>query len=450
MIQVLTEEASIHKHMLTITLLKQPLAYYHSLGLSSVCLLLATAPAMAEMHWLESGMTEKTFGNRPHQLALTETAPAAVKRAPEGLHTPRYATLTLGPKAAPATITIILDEVKDRPVGIYVDANSNGDFTDDPVMKLTIAETLDPENAEATLYTAHTTVTIPFASGVKKGRIEFHQMRCNTKYDASFSRSIGYHSDYGWFGEVNIGGKVVPAGLSDSGGCGDFHADENIINTPIIWFGIGIGTGPKAKYGTSAIATKPFELIGKWWKLKDLTPDGHFSIVETTKPANAKPVKAFVKQDGSNLSTGKPAPIFIGKLLGGKTVNFPADYKGKIVLLDFWATWCGPCIREIPHVLGTYQKFHDQGFEILGVSLDKAEDEAKLAKFIKKKGMAWPQVFDGKFWGAEVCKLYGIHAVPYMILIDGDTGLVIENDVTGGELAKVIEKALAAKKNSNP
>ncbi|MCP5534868.1 MAG: TlpA family protein disulfide reductase [Akkermansiaceae bacterium] len=434
--------------MLITTSLKKQVSSHITLGLSSVLLLLAVAPAMAEMHWLESGMSVKTFGNRPHHLALSDTAPASIKRAPEGLRSPRYATLILGPKAAPARITIILDEVKGRPDRIHVDANANGDFTDDPALTLTTAETFDPDNAAATQYQARATVEIPFASGMKKGRIEFFQTRSDTKYDLTFRKSINYYADYGWFGEMEIGGKNIPTGLSDAGGCGDFREDENVMNTPILWF--GVGSGPKAKYGTSAIATKPFELEGKWWRVKDLTPDGHFSIVATVKPADAKPVKAQAKQGGPDLTTGKPAPVFTGKLLGGKAVNFPADYKGKIVLLDFWATWCGPCIREIPHVLEAHKKFHSKGFEVLGVSLDRAADEAKLAKFTKAKGMAWPQVFDGRFWDAEVSKLYGIRAVPYMILIDGDTGLVIVNDIAGHELGGIVEKTLAKKKSTTP
>jgi len=131
----------------------------------------------------------------------------------------------------------------------------------------------------------------------------------------------------------------------------------------------------------------------------------------------------------------------------GRAVNFPGDYKGKVVLLDFWATWCGPCVAELPNVVAAYGKYHDQGFEVVGVTLDHEDWAAKLAEFTKKKGMPWPQVYDGQGWDAKVAKLYGIHSIPHMLLVDGDTGLILaDTNIRGEALAPAIEKALAGRK----
>src|SRR2546428_11372592 len=75
----------------------------------------------------------------------------------------------------------------------------------------------------------------------------------------------------------------------------------------------------------------------------------------------------------------------------GREVDL-AKLKGKVVLVDFWATWCGPCVGEVPHVVETYKKFHDKGFEIVGISLDQNKDA--LVNFTKSHGMTWPQYFD--------------------------------------------------------
>jgi thiol-disulfide isomerase/thioredoxin len=93
-----------------------------------------------------------------------------------------------------------------------------------------------------------------------------------------------------------------------------------------------------------------------------------------------------------------------------------AKLKGKVVLIDFWATWCGPCVAELPNVKKAYEELHDQGFEIVGVSFD--EDCDALKKFVAKNKMAWPQFCDGGGWNNAINKDFGIRAIPAMYLID--------------------------------
>ena len=116
------------------------------------------------------------------------------------------------------------------------------------------------------------------------------------------------------------------------------------------------------------------------------------------------------------LAVGKPFPDFAEKDLAGNPLTLTA-YKGKVVLVDFWATWCGPCVNELPNVLAAYKKFHDQGFEIVGISLD--EEEAKLTGFLKDQGMTWAQYFDGKGWENKLAVRYGIQSIPATFLLDG-------------------------------
>lgn len=99
----------------------------------------------------------------------------------------------------------------------------------------------------------------------------------------------------------------------------------------------------------------------------------------------------------------------------GRKVDL-AELRGKVVLVDFWATWCPPCVEEVPEVVEAYEKFKDKGFEIVGVSLD--QDKSALEKFTEENKMTWPQFFDGKGWDNELAKRFNIQSVPTMWLLD--------------------------------
>lgn len=130
------------------------------------------------------------------------------------------------------------------------------------------------------------------------------------------------------------------------------------------------------------------------------------------------------------LAVGKTFPAFAEKDLNDKPLAL-ADFKGKIVLIDFWATWCGPCVAELPNVLAAYEKFHAKGFEVIGISLDQNRDA--LTTFIKEKNMAWPQYFDGLGWKSKLGTQYGIQSIPATFLLDGE-GKIIAKDLRGPAL----------------
>ena len=148
-----------------------------------------------------------------------------------------------------------------------------------------------------------------------------------------------------------------------------------------------------------------------------------------------------VKKLRTALAEGTKFPDFDVKDTAGKPLSI-ANYKGKVVLLDFWATWCGPCVRELPNVIKTYQAHHKNGFEIIGISLDK--DQQKLASFTKEKKMTWPQYFDGLAWGNKLAVKYGVNSIPATYLLDGQ-GLIIGKDLSGEALEQAVAKALAKK-----
>ncbi len=127
--------------------------------------------------------------------------------------------------------------------------------------------------------------------------------------------------------------------------------------------------------------------------------------------------------------------------LSGKPLSL-AQYRGKVVLMDFWATWCGPCVGEMPNVIAAYKKYHAQGFDVVGISLD--QDKTALTSFLKQNKMPWRQIYDGKGWGSEIPGRYGVRAIPFGLLLNRD-GTIAAVEARGEALPAAIQVALAKK-----
>jgi len=149
--------------------------------------------------------------------------------------------------------------------------------------------------------------------------------------------------------------------------------------------------------------------------------------------------EAHAKEIQATLVSGTPFPDFSEKDVMGQPLSL-AQYKGKVVLVDFWATWCGPCRAELPNVIETYQKNHDKGFDIIGISLD--QNQQALLQFIKDNNMPWQQYFDGQGWSNKLAVKYGIEAIPMTFLLDKD-GKIIGKNLRGPELADAVAAAVS-------
>ncbi len=136
-------------------------------------------------------------------------------------------------------------------------------------------------------------------------------------------------------------------------------------------------------------------------------------------------------------AAGKDLPL-VFSAVDGREVDV-AKLKGKVVLVDFWATWCGPCVAEMPNVKMAYEKLHDKGFEVVGISYDT--DKGKLLRFLETNGIQWPQYFEGKSWENRYALQFGIYSIPTMWLLD-KKGKLRDMDARGG-LDDKVEKLLA-------
>ncbi|MFK7808272.1 MAG: TlpA family protein disulfide reductase [Saprospiraceae bacterium] len=137
-----------------------------------------------------------------------------------------------------------------------------------------------------------------------------------------------------------------------------------------------------------------------------------------------------------NFLTGAVAPDFGQPTPEGDTLML-SDLRGKIVLVDFWASWCGPCRRENPNVIKVYEKYKDKGFDVLGVSLDRSKDP--WLKAIKKDQLPWHQISDLRGWKNEVAQLYSISSIPHTMLVDRE-GKIIARNLRGPQLEAALKE----------
>jgi peroxiredoxin len=132
----------------------------------------------------------------------------------------------------------------------------------------------------------------------------------------------------------------------------------------------------------------------------------------------------YMQQQKSALKLGQPAPDFTLPDPDGKMVSL-SSFKGKYVLVDFWASWCGPCRQENPNVVAAYKQYSSKNFTILGVSLDKAKDP--WLKAIKDDQLTWTHVSDLKYWESSVVPMYNIQGIPFNVLLDPQGNIIATN-----------------------
>jgi peroxiredoxin len=168
------------------------------------------------------------------------------------------------------------------------------------------------------------------------------------------------------------------------------------------------------------------------------------SLYKTLSPElkNTEAAKVFSSalEELKHTAVGVMAPDFTQSDVNGAPVTL-SSFRGKYVLLDFWASWCGPCREENPNVVQAYDKYKDKNFTILSVSLDKPEGKNSWLAAIKSDGLAWTQVSDLKFWNNAAAQLYYVTSIPSNFLID-PTGKIIARDLRGQDLENKLAEVL--------
>jgi peroxiredoxin len=413
----------------------------------------ATPATEIALKLISAGASARMGGYAPVRIALTTDKPEEVKRLPKDMgKTLLYGSFRFGAKAKRSTVTLVLDggtnakptadkpdtQKKDeKPARFLVDANGNGDFTDDaPVSWQT--ETYGT-TGEFILHRAILSLPLGFGGTTGLVSVGIYQFDATDPQRKKHPNSLYVFRDYGLEGTATFAGKSYPVALDDMEARGEFTALGRVA--------LLVDTNGDGKFGLRGErfeAEKPFNIGGVTYEIQSVDPlKGSLLIV---------PSKETVKEikPAPDLNVGQSAPPFTADNTDGKTVTFPADYKGKLVLIHFWATWSTACVKEVPGLVKVYEAHRDKGLDVLSVSLDKSEARDKRINFAKEQRMFWSHIFDGAYWNSEVALLYGIDALPATLLVDGDTGLIIATgeQLRGKNLNPIVEAALAAKKAS--
>lgn len=157
---------------------------------------------------------------------------------------------------------------------------------------------------------------------------------------------------------------------------------------------------------------------------------------------NARKIEAFIKEKEANsaFDIGQIAPDFSAPSPEGNVIKL-SDIKGKVTLIDFWASWCKPCRIENPNVVKVYEKYHDKGLEIISVSLDKPDKKDAWIKAIEDDNLQWHHVSNLKYWNDPVAKMYQVRSIPATFLLDAD-GKIIAKKLRGAALENKIAELL--------
>lgn len=422
--------------------------------MTSIALLLAAsiataAPETARLSVIEKGAMPQIGYYMPVRVELKAEAPETLRKAPKGLAAPKYGVLPV--KTPAGAIHVILDEPDDGEARLFIDADGNGDITDAERVEWKGTGRAGEDGKTYTMYSGGGIVSLGEPGAAFQGNLAMYRFDKNDPQRAALKNTLLFYRDYAAAGELTLGGKTYRVMLADDANSGSFKPaalseDPAELRAPTVRLLIDVdGNGKFDRRGESYDVRQPFNIKGTTWQISEVAADG------TSFRVGRSETEVEEILPPPDHSVGKKILAFDATLMDGKPVRFPSDYQGKIVLLDFWATWCGPCIKELPGLSAAYEKYHGRGFDVLGVSFDKENAEEAIRRVAEQYKAPWPHIYEGKFWDTTLGKKYVIQGIPAAFLVDGDTGeiLAVGNDLRGERLDKTIADALKKKKLIN-
>ncbi|XZE21569.1 TlpA family protein disulfide reductase [Pirellulaceae bacterium SH449] len=360
--------------------------------------------------FIGEGVTQRVGGYSPvrAEMDLTEEI---VKKLPEGLANPKFGMLKIGG----SEWAFVLDEPEEGDARFFVDSDRDGDLTNDPDTTWQAQKV-----GEFQQFSGSCKIELPSGD---VGTVNMYRFDPKDPRRKPLANTLMYYADFGYEYKFKLDGKDFST----------FLAGAPSDNAPLSIDRDGNGVISR-RYEIAAVG-KPFNFTGTTYE---------FSVADKKLALKVSEKQVDQLPPPPDLSMGKKVIEFTATSMDDAEIKFPSTYAGKIVMLDFWATWCGPCIAEIPNMKQAYDDWHDKGFEILGISLDNAGMDEKVREFLKERELPWAQVYQGKGWDIDLATTYDVSGIPFVLLVDGNTGEIIgtSRQLRGPKLSEYIGKQL--------
>jgi peroxiredoxin len=340
-------------------------------------------------------------------LTTAEKSTLRIRREPKyQSKSPIYGKIIVGNSPAKQNIVVIVDEADGQTPRIYIDANNNRNLTDDGIPELT--------KSESGGFFKEVVIKATFLINGKSQELNLPYTAFRYRNEERKQTRVIFQSKFVRSGELKIGDnayKIVVQTYNEQGLFSnpqevtigidtnrDGQISKSLLSAEIFWGGNGGG--------------KPFNIAGESYRMARVSESGEKIILEVSS-VKVEPKKSIL--------TNAPAPDFSFQTLDNKTIGL-SGLKGKVVLLDFWAIWCSPCVANLPDIKKIYNRHGRSEFEIIGISLDGGEASKTtlndLQNFAAKEQMNWLIAFDNGGWDNTAAQIYNITGIPIHIVID--------------------------------